>query len=595
MRYTTKALLTLAAILLLGVPTSLAQNAATAPGTAATPQPPKPAVTPVPAGLGNARATMARFLEDTNAGNFTRAAECLDLSLLPSDTTATGRQNLAWKLKESLDRIQLINLGAISDNPAGPTYVFQPEPQLPAIEIARDQRGVWRFSPETVAAIDGLYEKVEDRRPVAGRNWLRDLFPVWAWQTAFLLPHYQWICLLLVIFLGIAADAFTRFMLNRAMLTWFKLKRVDVDRRIEQNVWKPVGLLVRALVWYGGMVLIGIRPEVLSVLQIAVEFFAVAAAVWTAFRLIDLLSNYMLRKAAGTDTKFDDLFIPLVSRSLKVFAACVGLITFAQAFNLPVAGLLSGLGLGGLALGLASKDAVGNLFGSVTVLVDRPFEIGDWIKTQGIEGSVETVGMRSTRVRTFYNSLITIPNGLLTTAVVDNMGRRQYRRIKTYLGLQYDTPPERIDAFCEGVRELIRRHPYTRKDYYHVYFNQYSGSSLDVLLYCFLECPDWSVELRERHRLFIDILKLAEQLGVSFAFPTQTLHLYREEHDSAGPASLDDPLHAGRQLASSIAGPPLTGDQRPGLVEFSGPSSDNGPLSRTGRIVGDTSEEDASS
>jgi MscS family membrane protein len=268
---------------------------------------------------------------------------------------------------------------------------------------------------------------------------------------------------------------------------------------------------------------------VLVILLFAVQFFAVVAAVWTGFRMIDLFSSFLLKKASKTSTKFDDLLIPLVSRTLKVFVGCIGVVSFAEAFNLPIAGLISGLGIGGVALAFAAKDTVANLFGSLTVLVDRPFEIGDWIVTDGAEGSVETVGMRSTRVRTFYNSLITIPNSNLTTAVVDNMGRRRYRRIKTMLGLEYDTPPDKIEAFCEGVRELIRRHPYTRKDYYHVYLNQFSASSLDVLLYCFIECPDWAIELREKQRLFLDILKLADALGVSFAFPTQTLHLHQEE------------------------------------------------------------------
>jgi MscS family membrane protein len=338
-------------------------------------------------------------------------------------------------------------------------------------------------------------------------------------------------------------------------------------------MWKPVGLLAMALVWYGGTVLIGLRPEVLRVLLVAVRFFAVVAAVWTAFRMIDLLASYLLSKARRTRTRYDDLLIPLISRTLKVFAVCMGAIAFAEAFDLPLAGLLSGLGLGGLAVALAAKDALGNLFGSVTVLVDRPFEIGDWIKTGDIEGTVEMVGMRSTRVRTFYNSQITLPNSLLTTAVVDNLGRRRYRRIKTMLSLEYGTPPEKIDAFCEGVRELIRRHPYTRKDYYHVYLNQFSGSSLDVLLYCFLECPDWAVELRERHRLFVDVVKLAARLGVSFAFPTRTLHLYEEQASPHAPLEVPagDAEHAGRRLAAQIAGKPPAPGERPGPVEFLGP------------------------
>ncbi len=547
-------------------------------GEAETPadEPPEPAVAEpmlVPDSLLSPRATLGHFLGNMNAGEYAAAAECLDMT---SKDRASRGKDLAYNLKAVLDRLEEVDIEKIPDDAN-----FQQDgqnvwqfPHEPNIQIAKDAAGAWRFTPETVAAIDKLYAMHKSEKVISGGNWLRNLFPEKLTEEALLLPWYQWICLIIVILIGVLADAIVRFMLHRAAETWFKVAKVKVDKKLERSVWKPVGLLTRALTWYVGTLLIGLPPLVLDILLIAVQFFAVIVGIWTAFRMIDLLANYLLSKAQRTRTKFDDLFIPLVSRSLKIFATCVGIISLAQTFGWPIAGLLGGLGLGGAALALASKDSVANVFGSITVLVDRPFEIGDWIVTEGVEGSVEAVGMRSTRVRTFYNSLISVPNSRLITAVVDNMGKRRYRRIKTTLGLQYDTPPDRIDAFCEGIRELIRRHPYTRKDYYHVYFNQFSGSSLGVLLYCFLECPDWSVELRERHRLFVDILRLADQLGVSFAFPTQTLHMFQEKAPAADGSYFHEPLDAGRQTAASITGQPLSASERPGLVEFPGPYQD---------------------
>jgi len=531
----------------------------------------------IPECLKNPRATMAHFLKAAAASDYAQAAECLDLSRIARESRKSQGEDMAWKLKAVLDRLALVRLDQISDRRDGPPYRFQPDPQVPPIVISGSRQRPWRFTPGTVDSIGELYEQLKDRPPLAGRHWLRDLFPDRLKQTGFLLPHYQWISLLVVIFLGMLVDQLLRFGLNRLTAGWLKLARVEVDRRVERGLWKPVGLLAMALTWYEGTKLIGLPPRVLEVLLLGVHFFAVVAAVWTAFRLIDLLADYLLRKARRTATRFDDLLIPLISRSLKVFAVAIGVLMFAETFNLPLAGLLSGLGIGGLALALAAKETLGNLFGSLTVLVDRPFEIGDWIKTDNVEGTVEAVGMRSTRVRTFYNSLITVPNSLLTTALVDNMGRRRYRRIKTMLSLQYDTPPEKIDAFCEGIRELIRRHPYTRRDYYHVYFNQFSGSSLDVLLYCFVECPDWAVELRERHRLFGDILRLAAELGVAFAFPTQTVHLYQEESapPEAPPPGPGDAIRLGRRLAAGIAGELLSPQERPGPVEFTGASGED--------------------
>lgn len=163
--------------------------------------------------------------------------------------------------------------------------------------------------------------------------------------------------------------------------------------------------------------------------------------------------------------------------------------------------------------------------------------------------------------------------------MVDNYGMRRYRRYLTHLGIAYNTPTERVEAFCEGIREIIRQHPYTRKDYYHVYFHEYGASSLNVLVYMFFETPDWGTELRERHRLNADMHRLARRLGVEFAFPTQTLYLMRgQEHldpDNEPVSDLErlaarlDEAHA---AAAHIA--ERTGATRPAVpVTFSDPST----------------------
>jgi MscS family membrane protein len=260
--------------------------------------------------------------------------------------------------------------------------------------------------------------------------------------------------------------------------------------------------------------------------------FAMLAVVWAAYRLTDLLGEFFASKAARTETKFDDLLIPLVRKTIKIFIAIFGLIYIADSLDISIVPLLTGLGIGGVGFAFAAKDTLEHFFGSVTVIADRPFQVGDWVVIGDVEGTVEEVGFRSTRVRTFYNSLVTIPNGNLVRAVVDNYGRRKYRRYSTHINITYNTPPEKIEAFCEGIRELVRLHPYTRKDYYQIWLHEFGAHSLDVLLYVFWQTPDWQTELRERHRLMLDIVRLADRMGVEFAFPTQTLHLYREEHDA---------------------------------------------------------------
>ncbi len=392
---------------------------------------------------------------------------------------------------------------------------------------------------------------------VAMVPWLENLFPDWMNEGHFYLLYSQWLCLLVLLFLGIAADRTTRHVLSIVGKTLFRTSFDDMEPSERRKVFKPIGLLAQALTWFWGTTLIGLPGNILTIFEVALKFFTVVAAIWTSFIMIDIAVRYLKKKAEGTETKFDDLLLPLVGKTLKTFAVCIGLILFADVFEFKVTALLGGLGLGGMALALASQDALSNVFGSFLVMIDRPFEIGDWIIFEEHEGAVESMGIRSTRIRTFYDSQVTVPNSKFTSAIVDNMGRRKFRRLRTTLGLEYDSTPAQITAFCEGVRELIRLHPNTRKDLYHVYFNNFGDNSLDVLLLCFMECSDYGAELQERQSLYLGIMQLAERLGVSFAFPTRTIHMFQQDASSAGPPALADPLATGRQIAEEIAAPLL--------------------------------------
>ncbi|MBA94262.1 MAG: hypothetical protein CMP21_00635 [Rickettsiales bacterium] len=277
--------------------------------------------------------------------------------------------------------------------------------------------------------------------------------------------------------------------------------------------------------------------------------------VWLGLRLTSYFQVFFVEKSKKTALKFDDLLAPLLGKVIKVLLIIVGLISVAEILNLPLASLLAGLGIGGIAIAMAAKDTIANIFGSLTVVADRPFSIGDWVKIKDVEGTVEHLGFRSTRVRTFYNSLVSVPNSILLTASVDNMGERRYRRFNTMLSITYDTPVEKIEAFCAGIRELIDLHTDTRKDYYLVHLNEFSASSLDILLYVFFQTPTWEAELAARECLMLDCIRLAQKLSIEFAFPTQTLHLNQETVSNSKMASFDSvqkQIANGQKLASNI-------------------------------------------
>jgi len=347
------------------------------------------------------------------------------------------------------------------------------------------------------------------------------------------LRYYQWAGLFVLILLGLCFDLALRGVVQVISRRYLKKSEDDKTEHdtgeLIRRVARPAGLAGGATLVYLLLPILQMPVTPTQVLQIAAKAFALVSAIWAIYRVVDLASEYFERKAGRTTTKFDDLLVPLVRKAVKIFVVAFGLVFIAESFDLPITSLVAGLGIGGLAFAFAAKDTIENLFGSVAVILDRPFNVGDWIQVGETEGIVEDLGFRSTRIRTFHNSLVTVPNATLVRATVDNYGRRMYRRYRAVFNLTYDTDPNLVEAYCEGLREIVRSHPHTRKDVYEVHLNNLGAHSIDVLVYIFFRVPDWSTELRERHRFILDALRLAKKLGVEYAFPTQTLHLQRDE------------------------------------------------------------------
>ena len=520
----------------------------------------KPAESDVPAGRRSPRATMITFLEAMNADprDVDEALKCLDPTGKDPGVWSVRGKDLAIKLKNVMDKIEEVIFSQIPDDPDGEPYVWYTSKtgnivigrveEEPAEEIEwqfAPQKGEWRFTTKTLDKLDALYQEFEDRPIVqelqeAGIKeelpfvlWLQRQMPQWLRTEFWQLQGWQWVVLAALLSLGWLVKAVAAAIAAVILRTWLTRRKIDIDRKAQRRVVHSVGVAVAVLFWFYAIKNLGLPEGWLGFLLPATKLVLGVTVVWVGYRSVDILGGHIAANKEVQITHFDDVLIPLLRTILRLFVVLVAVLLVLDLLGYKPLAVLGVLGIGGIALAFAAQDTLGNFFGSITVLFDRPFGIGDWIVVGDVEGMVERVGFRSTRVRTFYNSVITIPNSKMVNTQVDNYGVRQYRRAKIMLSITYSTPPEKIDAFCEGIRELIRLHPYTRKDYYHVYFNKFGASSLDILLYLFFEVPDWSTELRERHRLFVDILRLADRIGVEFAFPTQTLWL--ERMGKAGP------------------------------------------------------------
>jgi MscS family membrane protein len=380
----------------------------------------------------------------------------------------------------------------------------------------------WYYSPETTKNIDAIHKEVYP----FGVDKLLELAPKLGDNEYFGLRVWQYIMILIIIILSfVIHKLFTLVIENIIIRLLVRAGYKNLAKGFVAPVAKPISILIIF------PILLLLIPVIQLPIKINNYLILALKAAWpvfftiVAYRLVDILGAYMMKLAEKTQSTLDDQLVPMVRKALKVFVVIVGGLAILMNLNINIVPLLTGLSIGGLAFALAAQDTLKNFFGSIMIFVDKPFQIGDWITSGDVDGTVEEVGFRATRVRTFRNSLTYVPNGVIADRTVDNHGLRRYRRFYTQIAINYDTPSDVINVFVEGLREIIQKHPNTLKDNYHVYLNDMADSSLNIMFYIFFEVPTWGEELRCRHQVLIEVIRLAESLGVSFAFPTRTLHM----------------------------------------------------------------------
>ena len=399
-------------------------------------------------------------------------------------------------------------------------YVLFPD-RMPEIYVEKIENK-WYYSQETVSKIDDLYatvypwyiEKIQDIIPVAGHG---KVFSIEVWQ-------YVAVLLLIVfaVIVFIIIRRITYYILKKVQLQITKNTSFEVDS-VLRKLARPIALLSA----------VGLIDKVFPSLQFSLEVnswvFLFLNIVQTVFwiyvflKLVQVLVKIYDQFTQNTHSKLDDQLVPIVHNFLTGVVVVIGAFKLLALLGVDTTTILAGATIGGLAFALASQDTVKNLIGTIMIFVDKPFHIEDWIEAGEVVGTVEKVGFRSTRVRAADTSVYQIPNSKLSEIVINNKGLRLYRRYNTNLGLRYDTPPELIEAFVKGVREIIIAHPETRSDSYNVEFTGFGDSALLIMVNVYFKSLAWGVEQSSKHRLHVAIVKLAAALGVDFAFPSTTV------------------------------------------------------------------------
>jgi len=431
-------------------------------------------------------------------------------------------------------------------------YILFPD-EVPEIYVVKNKAdGRWYYSEETNEEIVRLYREMYPE----GADYLKSLIPEAGHEKYFELKLWQYIGILLYLLISIGL-----FYVLKGTLFWL-LKRLEgitikySHYSLNESLKKlsrPLALIMVFMFIEHYLALLEFNIKVNLFLFSGIRIAQTVLWIFVALNLIQVAIAISKSFTSKSNSKLDQQLMPVIRKLLRGFVIFLGILKMLTILGADIKTVLAGASIGGIAVALAAQDTVKNLIGTFMIFFDKPFQIGDWIDGGGLVGTVEEVGFRSSRIRSADTSIFTIPNKKLSEIVIENKGLLVNRRYKAHLGLRYDTPPELIDAFVKGVRQLIEAHPEARSDTYNVEFVELGDFSLKILLVVYFINPGWSNEQASRHTLNLGILKLAKDLGVHFAFPTQTLAMESfPEKNSLAPEFNTDLTKAENAINDSV-------------------------------------------
>ncbi len=271
-----------------------------------------------------------------------------------------------------------------------------------------------------------------------------------------------------------------------------------------------------------------ITPEsIAGAVDTVVQVIVYIAIGYVIYCLVDVIDFKLGGFAEKTDNKVDDMLVPMVGKSIRVTVVLLIILQVAQELsNKPMASILAGLGVGGLAIALAGQDTIKNFFGALVIVGDKPFEIGDRIVIDGHDGPVESVGFRSTKLRTLSGHLVSVPNSAIVNTTIQNIGKREFIKHVANVAITYDTPPDKVDQALDIIKDLLHDHEGMKADMPpRVYFNALNDWSLNILVIFWYHPPEYWDYMKFVEKFNCQLLRRFNECGISFAFPTQTVYV----------------------------------------------------------------------
>jgi MscS family membrane protein len=502
----------------------------------------KPMGPPDPFNRGTPRGSMYGFLAAARKGDYARAAEYLDLRRLPPDERERGPQ-IARQLKAVLDQTLWVDFATLSDRNEGFADDGLPawQDRLGDVEtragmvtllvqrVPREDDGVriWKVSAVTAAQTAELYEEFG---PVWVEAWLAPVF----FEVEFLgLELWQWLGLLLLLGIATLVSRPIAGATTRLLGVIFSRSHRGTDERIAQLVRGPVRLAWTVILFSLGSRSLALTLVFAGTLRVLERLVLVVAVTWLVFRLIDLAALILRVRAEQRENLG---LVPVLlpgAKFAKMLIVLIGALGVLGTLGVNITAALAGLGVGGIAVALAAQKTIENLFGGVSLFADRPVRVGDFFRYGDQVGTVEEIGLRSTRIRTLDRTVVTIPNGEFSNLRLENFARRDRMRLWTMIGVRYETTPDQLRYLLAQLREILLAHPRVTDDPARVRFVGFGAYSLDMEVFAYVDTSDWNEFLGIREDLYLRFMDAVKGAGTGFAFPSSTTYVGRDDGPNA--------------------------------------------------------------
>lgn len=301
-----------------------------------------------------------------------------------------------------------------------------------------------------------------------------------------------------------------------------------IDDQLVDAIDPPARLLLIAAGLSVSFKILQIPEEYSAFFTKIVRTIVIFSVFWAIYRGANIITEICERAVKKTSTDLDDLLLPFISKGIKIIVVVLGISVIAKEWSYDLGAILAGLGLGGLAFALAAQETLSNFFGGVTIMVDKPFVVGEIIKASDIEGTVEDIGFRSTRVRTFDQGLITVPNSILAKGPVTNLSKMGKRRVSFNLGIKYDTNMNNIENLRNRLRTMLSEHPDVYEDPVHVYFSNFGESALELLILYYTKSINYRDFMIVKEDINLKIMSILDEMGIEIALPSTSVYIEKE-------------------------------------------------------------------